>query len=263
MNLNKSYYQVSKYIKNNSANILTGLGMVGVATTAVLGIKATPKAIRVLDEKEEYKMEKYNEPLTKMEKALVLTPVYLPTILMGATTMSCIYGANYFNKKHQAVLSGAYTYLHSCYSEYKQKVKDLYGEEADYQIRDEIARDRYMAQKESEEEEQENEQLYYDEYSGRYFNMNPDDLPNMLYEMNRMYNFTGEFSLNNVYEYLGLEPTDFGDTVGWNALKDWECRGFSWIDITTEPMTFPDNLGCLAIQFNVEPNHDYITWSDR
>ena len=36
----------------NSASILTGLGVVGVVSTAVLAAKATPKALYLLEEKE-------------------------------------------------------------------------------------------------------------------------------------------------------------------------------------------------------------------
>lgn len=260
LDLKKTGYKVSKYISKNSSNILTGLGIAGVATTAILAAKETPKALHVLNEREEYKLENYNEPLTKLEKILVVTPVYFPAILMGATTMSCIYGANYYNKKQQAVITGAYSYLNSCYSDYRNKVNELYGEDADGKVKMEIAKDIYLKQQ-SQEEEDEKLQLYFDEFSGRYFRMDPNRLPHILYEINKMYNFTGELTLNNVYEYLELEPTDFGATVGWAATKDWECNGFSWIDITTEPMEFPDNLCCRYIKFNIDPSDDYDQWT--
>lgn len=258
--LKKGFCRLGKYVQNNSANILTGLGIAGVVTTTVMGIKATPKALRILDEREEYKMEIYNEPLTKTEKALVLAPVYFPTILMGATTISCIYGANHINKKQQAVLSGAYSYLNSCYNEYRNKVKELYGDDSDDKVKQSIAHDKYIEHY-YKDEEKPNTKLYYDEFSGRYFNLNPLELPQILYDINKMYNFTGELTLNNVYEYLGLEGTDYGATVGWAATKDWECNGFSWIDIMSDPMEMPDNLECYAIRFNIDPSDDYYQWS--
>lgn len=256
--IKKSCYKVGKYINKNSANILTGLGMAGVVTTAVLAVKETPKAMKLLEDREKIKMEKYNESLTKLEKALVVAPVYFPAILMGATTMSCIYGANHINKKQQAILTGAYSYLSSCYDDYRDKVKELYGEDADKKVKEEIAKDIYF---ETTGEEREDTNLYFDEYSNRYFNLNPNDLPNILYDINKMYNFTGELTLNNVYEFLGLEPTDFGATVGWSATKDWECNGFSWIDIQMDPLDFPDNLACGVLTFNIEPSTDYYQWA--
>lgn len=259
INLTKGFYKATKYINTNSANILTGLGIAGVATTAIMGIKSTPKALRILDEKEEYKLEVYNEPLTTFEKLLSVTPVYFPTILMGAATMSCIYGANHINKQQQAILTGAYSYLNTCYNDYKNKVKELYGEDADSKVKQEIAKDEYI--KRYSDKSTPTKNLYYDEYSQRYFEMEPDKLTESLYEINKMYNLTGEMKLNDVYEYLDLEPTDYGETVGWAATKDWECNGFSWIDIHPEPIDMPDNLECYALKFNVGPSDDYIQWT--
>lgn len=256
--LKKGFYKAGKYLNKNSANILTGLGMIGVVSTAVLTAKETPKALKVLNEKEEYKLENYNEPLTKFEKVLAVTPVYFPAILMGATTMSCIYGANYINKQQQAILAGAYSYLSNCYDEYRCKVKEVYGEDADKKIISEIAMDKYV---EVSGEERPGTDLYYDEYSNRYFNFDTRKLPNILYEINKLYNFTGELTLNNIYEFLGLEETEFGATVGWAATKDWECNGFAWIDIQMEPLEFPDNLTCGMLTFNIEPSADYYQWT--
>lgn len=260
LQLKKGLGRLGKYVNRNSANILTGFGLAGVVTTAVMGIKATPKALRILDEKQEYKIENYNEPLTTFEKALVLTPVYLPTILMGAATMSCIYGANHINKKQQAILSGAYTYLNSCYNDYRNKVKELYGEDADDNVKNAIAQDKYM-EKYYKDKERPDKKLCYDEYSGRYFYLNVNELPQTLYNLNKLYNFTGELTLNDVYEYFDLEKTDLGGVLGWAATKDWECAGFSWIDIQLKPIEMPDNLDCYGIEFNIEPSEDYVQWT--
>lgn len=259
LNIKRGYHKVMNYANRNSANILTGFGILGVATTAILTAKETPKALQILEEREEYKREHYNEGLTLVEKVMVVTPVYFPAILMGAATMSCIYGANHINKKQQAVLTSAYSYLNSCYDDYRNKVKELYGDDADKKVKNEIAKDTY--EKEHLEDENEHMNLYFDEYSNRYFNMNPDNLPAILYDINKSYNFTGEMSLNNVYEFLGLEPTAFGETVGWAAYKDWECNGFSWIDIHFDPMEFPDNLACGVLSFNIEPSTDFKEWT--
>ena len=40
--------KVKNFCVENSASILTGLGVVGVASTAILAAKATPKAIALL-----------------------------------------------------------------------------------------------------------------------------------------------------------------------------------------------------------------------
>lgn len=261
MKLDTRFQVVSKYLSKHTPTILTGLGIIGVATTAVMAAKRTPRAIEELQVREEYKQEHYDESLTFVEKALVVTPVYLPVILMGAATMSCIYGANYYNKKRQAALVGAYTYLNSCYSDYRSKVNELYGVDADVKVKASINKDIYDEIELGEVDNEDGYELYFEEYTGRYFKMDPNKLPNILYDINKFYNFGGELSLNDVCEYLGMERTPYGDTLGWAAVKDWECTGKSWIDIYTEPMPFPDNLCCKVIKFNVEPSDDYIQWT--
>ena len=49
--------KVKNFCVENSESILTGLGVVGVASTAVLAATATPKALRLLEEKEKFKQE--------------------------------------------------------------------------------------------------------------------------------------------------------------------------------------------------------------
>ena len=80
------------------------------------------------------------------------------------------------------------------------------------------------------------------------------------YDANRMYNYLGELKLNDLYEYLGLKKIDIGETLGWNAQKDWECYGFSWIEVRWEQIETPDNLEAFVIQFEIDPAKDYEEW---
>lgn len=51
------------FFKKNSSTILTYIGAIGVAATAVMAVKETPKAIAMLDKAKEEK----GEELTKLE----------------------------------------------------------------------------------------------------------------------------------------------------------------------------------------------------
>lgn len=250
--------KITDICKENGATILSGLGVIGVASTAVMAAKATPKALDILAEKEEYKQEHYGEPLTRFEKALAVVPVYLPTILMGTATTACILGANHINQVKQANLMAAYTCLDAAYKDYRDKVKDIYGEEAEKKVRDELDKDAQFVEKYGSLHEP---KLFYDEFSNRYFEMSIYELRMTIYRINKMFNYLGSMSLNEVYEFVNLKPTKAGETLGWSAHKDWECRGFSWIDITWEKIETPDNLEAYAINFNVDPSKDYFEWT--
>lgn len=248
---------VKRLWQDKGASILTGLGVVGVFSTAVMAAKDTPKALEILKEKEDYKVEKYGHKLTKTEKALALIPLYLPTILMGTATAGCILGANHINKQNQAALIAAYTYLDSSYKEYQHKVKEIFGEEAEKRVREELEKDRYLHETFGSVDDK---RLFYDEYSHRYFEMSLFEFQRNIYEINRIYNHIGELSLNDFYEFFKLDSTELGDKLGWNSAKDWECYNFSWIEAHLVEIETPDNLQAFGIAFNIAPSDDWQEW---
>ena len=249
--------KIKSFCNENGMNILTGLGVVGVATTAVLAAKATPKALELLQEKDEYKQEAYGEPLTRFEKVLAMAPAYIPAVLTGLATVSCIVGMNRVSYTKQASLISAYTYLNSSYEEYRRKVKEVFGEEGEAKVRAELGREIELYERYGSLHEP---RLFYDEISNRYFEMSMYEMKEAEYNMNRMFNFLGALKLNEVYEFLNLGPTEYGETVGWAALRDWEVIGYSWIEATFDEITTHDGLQAFAIRFNMQPTKDYLQW---
>lgn len=153
------------FLKNNSSNILTGAGVIGVIGTAFLAAHATPKAIKLLENTEYEKGEK----LTNLEKVRVAGPAYIPAVLTGVGTIACVVGANILNRRQQATLMSAYALLDRSYKDYRNKVRELYGEEANVKVLEEMAKDQF---EEGSFEMEENNQmvLFYDMRSGQYFN---------------------------------------------------------------------------------------------
>lgn len=125
------------FIKKNGATILTCLGAAGVIATAVTAVKATPKAMFLLNEARKEK----GEPLTKLEVVKVAGPLYIPSILIGVSSIACIVGSNVLNKQKQAALVSAYTMLDQSYKEYKNKVIELYGDETDKAVEEELVKE--------------------------------------------------------------------------------------------------------------------------
>lgn len=131
------------FLKKHSSTILTCLGVVGVVATAVTAVKETPKAIKLLEEAEQDK----GEELTNIEKAKTVASVYVPSIIIGAATISCIFGSNYINKRTQAAMISAYALLGQSYNEYKRKVDEIYGEGANEKVIGELAKDNLEGKK--------------------------------------------------------------------------------------------------------------------
>ena len=129
------------FIKRNTPTLLTCLGAAGVIATVVLAVKETPKALNLLENSEKEK----GEELTRLEKVKIASPVYIPSIITGIATITCIFSSNIISKTQQATLMSAYALLDNTYKEYRKKADELYGEQAGEQIREEIAKDKYAS----------------------------------------------------------------------------------------------------------------------
>lgn len=148
--------------KSAVSTILTCLSSIGVITTTVLAIKATPKAARLCEELQDEK----EDPPSKIEYVKVAWRCYIPTLVAGASTIACIFGANILNKQSQAAIMSAYALIDSSYKGYKKKVKELYGDSVDTNVKSEIARDNYD---ETSEPEDEDSELFFDFSTLQYF----------------------------------------------------------------------------------------------
>ena len=238
------------FLKRNSGTILTGIGAAGVVVTSVMAVKATPKAIRILEEAKEEK----GEELTVVETVRTAGPIYIPAIISGASTIACIFGANILSKRNQATLASAYAFLDNSYKEYKNKVSELYGDDANDNIRKGIAKDKY---KDYNDSFTDGKQLYFDEYSGRYFQSTPEDIQKAEYEINRTLAIYDGVYLNDWYEHIGLEPLDHGRDFGWSTGINYEQYWQTWIDFSHTKTVLDDGLECIIVSFNQEPVYDF------
>ena len=237
------------FLKRNGSTILTVLGGAGVVATAVTAVKATPKAIKLIEVYEEQK----GEDLTTLEKVRVAGPNYIPAILIGAGTIACIFGANVLNKRNQASLMSAYALIDNSYKEYKKKAAELYGEEAHKEVISSIAKDKYTDDIRADD----NKMLFYDEFSHRYFESTIEDVIKAEYNTNRQLQCNGGVYLNEYYEFLGLEPSQVGTDLGWSSgiLESNYCA--ERIEFDHEKVTLEDCLECCIITLRYEPVIDF------
>ena len=265
------------FLKKNSATILTVAAAAGVITTSVLSAKAAIKASRVLAHKEKKKGEK----LTFEETISAVWTIYIPPVVAGMSTIACVFGANILNQRQQARLASAYALIDSSYKEYKAKLKELYGEEAHNNIVDAIAAEKCndihifagsssqqlpsavsgLASSDIQEIESDSEpRLFYDEYSGRYFETTIEKVLLAEYHLNRNYILRGFAKLNEFYNFLGLETTDYGETVGWDV-----CSEIYWIDFNHRKAFISgdsDGFECYVIEMPYYPSEDYMDQYD-
>lgn len=242
---------MKEFLRRNSSTILACVGAFGVVATSVMAVKATPKALTLLEKAEEEK----GEELTKFETAIAAAPAYIPAVITGAATVACILGSSVINKRQQASLMSAYALLDSSYKDYKKKVDELYGEEAGKHVRQEIAKDKYTGDGTLEDDEKE---LFYDFYSGRYFESTQEDVLKAEYELNRELYVNGYACVNKFYEALGIETRPEYDDIGWTCGQLESMYWHSWIEFehTETIIDEDDDLGglpCTIVYMPLEP----------
>ena len=250
------------YLKRAAPTILTVAASGGIVASVVFAVRDTPKAMRLLDEAEREKGRK----LTKAEAVVTAAPVYIPTVVTGASAIACVVGANILNKRQQAALAGAYALIGNSYKKYRNKVREIYGEEAHRRIIEELSvetcEDRNIeaptfVTSASLDFRDENEEthIFHDVFSDRYFETTVSKVLQAEYHLNRNFTMGANVSLNDFYDFLGLKRTDFGDAVGWSMET-----GLSWIDFDHRKTTLKDGTVCYAIIMVFEPDTGFADW---
>lgn len=219
--------------------VLTILSCVGVVSTAVLAVKATPKAMLLLEEKP--------DDISMVEKTLTVAPVYIPAMVSGVATVGCILGINVLSKRQQAALASMYALVSNRYRRYQDKVREIYGEEAHQNIVDRVAKEECADI--SPNWFDGGKHLFYDDYSGRYFEKTVLEVLQAEYSLNRNYCRDGGVSVNEFYELLGLPPINDGDDIGW-TFSDYEAY---WVDFDHQIVTLDDGLQCCIIYTALTP----------
>lgn len=248
--MNNLLRRTKLFANRHGGTILTCVGGAGVITTAVLAVKATPKALTSIDHAEEAKGEK----LTKLEIVKVAGPSYIPAIASGLGTLVCIFGANALNKRQQAALISAYAFLDNAHKEYKKKVVDLYGEEADAEVRAAIAKDKYEKANVVLDDDR---KLFFDDFSGRYFESTSADVIRAEYEVNKKISLYGGAEVNEFYELLGIPQLDALRRMGWSTGGLMADTWKDWLEFKHDKVVMDDGLECTIISTWPEPMFDY------
>lgn len=237
-------------LAKHSPAILTGLGITGMVTTTVLAVKATPKALDLIESKRE-ELEKDN--LTVIETVKTTWKCYIPSVVTCATSVACLIGASSVNAKRNAALATAYKLSESALIEYKDKVVETIGEKKEKSVRDAIAKDHVDKNPVTNTEviiTDKGYTLCYDELSGRYFYSDIEKIKKAANELNRQMLVDMCISLNEFYYELGLDGTKLGEQMGWNI-----NRGL--IDLNFSATVSSDDRPCIVLDYYVPPTYDY------
>ena len=249
---------ILRFAKRHAGAVLTTIAAIGVVATCVEASRATLKAKEVVDAKtEERKDWKDNTgidqpPVSKEEIVKECWKLYIPTIIIGAGTISCIIAANVITSKEQKSLAAAYAMIDQGYKAYRRKVVERHGEEEDRDIANEVI-------EETEDDEFDSDRLmFYDVYSDRYFESTMNKFHEAVNYVNREIQFNGYVSLNDFYRAFGVSETEEGYIIGWNDEDIGEMLGFCWLDFEAKPTNLGDGTICYVVQAMFNPSTSFM-----
>ena len=259
----KFFNSTKRSLTKHSPAILTGLGIAGMITTTVLAVKATPKALELINDATIDKVDDQvlngKEPdeivntLTPIETIKAAWKPYIPAMIMGTVSVACIVGGSSVNTKRNAALATAYTLSETALSEYKNKVVETIGEKKEREIRDKIAQDKIENNPPVNREiviTEKGNTLCYDGVSGRYFKSDIENIRKVVNTLNSRLIDEMYVSLNDFYYEIGLKMVDVGDRLGWNVND-------GLIDVSYSTQLAEDGTPCLVIEYGVAPRYDY------
>lgn len=241
---------VSSTITAHSPEILTGFGVAGMISSTILAVKATPKAIRIL---EEMKNEEERESLTVKEVIKGTWKLYIPSVALTVISAGCVIVPLMMNKKSSAALAAAYSLSEEALREYKEQVVQTLGEKKAEQVNDGIAKNRMENDPVTNKEviiTGSGSSLCYDVVSKRYFESDIETLRRIANDLNREMFDTMYVCLNDYYSQIGLEEVPVGDDVGWNVNK-------GLIEMSFSSQISADGRPCLVVGFANPPFYNY------
>lgn len=219
-------------------------------TTTILAVKATPKALILIEEK---KKELKTEELTPVETIKATWKLYAPSVGICASSIACIVCASRTNYKRNAALATAYSLSERTLSRYRDSVIETIGERKEKAIREKVAQKELEENKPSESQiivTSKGNTLCMDSMSGRYFRSDMDSIKSAVNKLNRRLVYDHYISLNEYYNELGLDDVKSGSLIGWNL-----DRGL--IEPTFSTCLAENDEPCIVIDFTVEPKYDF------
>lgn len=249
--LKRTIKSAERVLTKYSPGILTGIGIAGMIGATFMAVKATPKALYLIEAKKE---EAEVEELTPVETIKTCWKCYIPAALTTVVSAACLIGASTVSAKRNAALATAYSISEAALREYQEKVVEVIGEKKEKAVRDAVAKDQIERDPVTKSEvviiDSNSNTLCYEPLSGRYFKSTIDKIKKAEIKLDKQMIQEMYVSLNDFYWEIGLDGTDIGDQMGWNLSK-------GYMDLSFSSQLADDGTPCAVIVYGIPPVYDY------
>ena len=238
-------------ITANSPALLVGTAVAGVVATGVLAAKGGYKARGIIEQAElDRALADAEEPLTLTEKVQLTWLVYTAPVLTGASTIASVVGVHTIHTKRHAAMAGLYAVATTKLDDYTEKAEEMLGTKKTQQLNNELTAKQLERNKVDSNEVimvEDNTELCYDEWSGRYFMGSVAAIERAINGINRQLIEQGDASLNDFYDSIGLVGIPMGQNFGWSGTKVEGRFGTS---------ATPDGRAAISIWFHDAPKEN-------
>ena len=282
-----------KLARQHGPVVLVYSGIVGTLVGGVLACVATRKVddvmakhrknVEAIHSKHEAEGQDNGDERREITAAYAKTGMefvrlYAPSVAIGACSVAGILAGNNILRKRNVALAAACMALDTSFKQYRCRVMDRYGEEAELAIRtggEECEIEFTEVNEDGEEKKTKKKALVVDgqpsDYA-RYFcygesrAAEPNDdynaffLRGQLEIANHMLRAKGMLFLNDVYDMLGYDRTLAGQTVGWVYDPENDDHGDNYIDFGMKEVYMKDDDApdgyrkAYLLDFNVDGN---------
>lgn len=235
MNISGFFTNAVKLVKANSPEILTALGITGVAATSYLSAKAAVEMTK----------DGYVEPLlTNKEKIQRYWKLYIPAGLTGLATVGCIIGSSSASGRRTAAAVTAYSISERAFSEYKEKVVEQIGKNQEQKIRDDLVQAKVKTDGSPKELiiAGTGHVLCCELYTRRYFRSDMEALRRAQNDINARIVNDRYVALDEFYDILDLPYTSVSNKLGWTSDKLLELQFSAVMSESGEP--------CIAFDYS-------------
>lgn len=242
--------KLERRIVKRSPEILMAMGISGFFVAGITAVKQTPKALRLIDQRE---LDE-NRRLNKAEIVQTTWKCYAAPVVTSVISTVCIVSSNRISARRHAALAAVYTISETALKEYQEKALEVVGKKKEQEIRDAVAKDKVLSNPVSSKEifsTGKGETLFFEPLSARYFTSDIESIRKAVNELNRQMLTTDVYvSLNDFYEAVGLRETQLGDSLGWNINK-------GYIDLNFSSQLTEEMKPCVVIGHHLPPFYGY------
>lgn len=228
-------------------------------SSVVSAVKATPKALVLLEQKKKQIAHDEDIPLEEVELTVpevikTTWKCYAPSAVLLFLSLGCMAGSAHISAQRELGWAALYSATKKASDAYERQVVNRIGSKENDEIKNEVYKEQLRTDPIGNNNITKTEYgnyLCFDPLSGRYFSNDIEHIRRVVNELNRVMigSFFGYVSLNEFYQNIGLDPVELGYESGWNTDE--------LIDIEYSTMLASDDQPCLVLKYQTYPHYNY------